>query len=750
MRKMVSDRLWTAMALAIVLTLALPWAAFAAVWTDLPDYSPGSVVSIFGDNSDGAGYVPGESVYVEVLGPNGYAAACEGIADAAGAWSCQVTLWDNELAIGEYSYTATGQNVTEAGTFTDDVNIASFLATDCNTESNSFASGAQVCAKATGLPGGGSGTSGKIEWWAPAATTVTRTTTFTGAAGNFPDTWAPAASPNPCGTWTLKVYTGGTLRDEHQFQVTGCAANTPPIPTPPGNQNASEGTSTAFALGSFVDPDGGPWSVDVNWGDGSAHITFSMEAAGTITAQSHTYADNGSYTVTVRVTDSTNLYDQKTFQVTVSNVAPTATFAATSPIDEGGSSTLSFTSPYDPSSADTTAGFHYSFACDGLDASLATTYLTAGTSSTASCTFNDNGTFTVKGRIFDKDDGYNTYSATVTVNNVAPAVNAGGPYSGNEGSAISFTFSCTDPGVLDTWTASVNWGDGTPAQSLGAVTCNSGTFNASHTYADDNPTGTSSDTYSVSVSVTDDDLGTGTGTATATVYNVAPDITKFEIMDGGGYVFPVNTPINFLVEFTDPGTEDTWECELASEAGTVDPSCTSPANVSMQFSAAGIYNVSVEVTDDDGGEDSSGTIMIVIYDPNAGFVTGGGWIYSPGGAYKPDTTLEGKATFGFVSKYLKGANKPTGNTEFQFHAAGFNFKSTDYEWLVVSGPQAQYKGTGTVNGTGNYGFILTARDDAPDTFRLKVWDKDNGDAIVYDNGSNQPLGGGSIIIHTGK
>ena len=99
---------------------------------------------------------------------------------------------------------------------------------------------------------------------------------------------------------------------------------------------------------------------------------------------------------------------------------PTATFTATSPIDEGSSSTLSFTAASDPSSTDTTAGFHYSFACDGMAASLASTYASAGTTSSTTCAFADNGSYTVKGRIFDKDEGYTDYSATVVVNNVAP------------------------------------------------------------------------------------------------------------------------------------------------------------------------------------------------------------------------------------------------------------------------------------------------------------------------------------------
>jgi len=152
----------------------------------------------------------------------------------------------------------------------------------------------------------------------------------------------------------------------------------------------------------------------------------------------------------------------------------------------------------------------------------------------------------------------------------------------------------------------------------------------------------------------------------------------------------------------------------------------------------------------------------VVYDPSGGFVTGGGWIDSPEGAYAADASLTGRATFGFVSKYQKGAKVPTGSTEFQFKVAGLNFKSASYEWLVVAGAHAKYKGVGTINGAGNYGFMLTATDGqiagggGVDTFRIKIWDKDNGDAVVYDNQMGEgddsyagtALGGGSIVIHT--
>ena len=90
------------------MTLGSPISALAAVWTDQADYSPGSVVTISGDNSDEDNennWLPGEIVHVAVLGPNGYDVNCldplsglDPVADEAGAWSCQITLWDSLLA----------------------------------------------------------------------------------------------------------------------------------------------------------------------------------------------------------------------------------------------------------------------------------------------------------------------------------------------------------------------------------------------------------------------------------------------------------------------------------------------------------------------------------------------------------------------------------------------------------------------------------------------------------------------------
>jgi hypothetical protein len=160
--------------------------------------------------------------------------------------------------------------------------------------------------------------------------------------------------------------------------------------------------------------------------------------------------------------------------------------------------------------------------------------------------------------------------------------------------------------------------------------------------------------------------------------------------------------------------------------------------------------------------------MVTVFDPTAGFVTGGGWINSPAGACQLTAScmsIAGKANFGFASKYKKGSNTPEGQTEFQFQAGDLNFHSSanDYGSLVVAGQKAQYRGTGTVNGVPGYKFLVVAYDgqapggpQGPDRFRIKIT-RESGGTVVYDNSMGSPedldtanptvISGGSIVIH---
>ncbi len=212
--------------------------------------------------------------------------------------------------------------------------------------------------------------------------------------------------------------------------------------------------------------------------------------------------------------------------------------------------------------------------------------------------------------------------------------------------------------------------------------------------------------------------------------------------------------------FTDPDKLDThtatWDWgDGTTSSGTVTESNGSGSITGFHaYGAPGIYTVTVTVEDNYGNTDQAVYEFVVVYDPNGGFVTGGGWIDSPAGAYTADPSLTGKATFGFVAKYQKGANVPVGNTQFQFKAGDLNFHSASYDWLVVAGSKAQFKGVGTINGAGEYGFMLTARDGNPDLFRIKIWDRAT-DMLVYDNqmgasdtdAPTTAIGGGSIVVH---
>jgi hypothetical protein len=124
-------------------------------------------------------------------------------------------------------------------------------------------------------------------------------------------------------------------------------------------------------------------------------------------------------------------------------------------------------------------------------------------------------------------------------------------------------------------------------------------------------------------------------------------------------------------------------------------------------------------------------------------------------------SVAGKANFGFNAQYKKGNNTPDGNTEFQFQAGNLNFKSTNYGTgsLVIAGAKAIFQGTGTINGSGNYNFMISAIDGSinggggVDKFRIKI--QTAGGGVIYDNNfgtadNSDPttsLGGGSIVIH---
>jgi hypothetical protein len=256
------------------------------------------------------------------------------------------------------------------------------------------------------------------------------------------------------------------------------------------------------------------------------------------------------------------------------------------------------------------------------------------------------------------------------------------------------------------------------------------------------------------------------GTGGLTILDQTPPLVSNVLANPNPVPMNTATTVSALVSDAGRGSSTIASALMAITGGTISGTQTQqmvlggsgysrPATALINL-PTGVYSLCVTGTDAAGNTSAAVCTLLAVYDPTAGFATGGGWINSPAGAYTADPSLTGKANFGFVSKYQKGATVPTGDTEFQFQTAGLNFKSTSYDWLVISGgSKAQYKGSGTVNGASGYNFILTAIAGSQDRFRIKITAMAAGGGLVYDNQLNAPdtsdpttlLGGGNIVIH---
>ncbi|MDP2349997.1 MAG: PxKF domain-containing protein, partial [Chloroflexota bacterium] len=126
----------------------------------------------------------------------------------------------------------------------------------------------------------------------------------------------------------------------------------------------------------------------------------------------------------------------------------------------------------------------------------------------------DNGSGTV---VVEASDGEHTAAQDTfgwSAANVAPTLSAllvtgGSTTACIGGDAVGLVFSWTDPGASDTFTGSINWGDGSKEDSSATSS-----VNTSHTYA--------AGAYTISVTVTDDDGGSDSDTASVSLlYNVS-------------------------------------------------------------------------------------------------------------------------------------------------------------------------------------------------------------------------------------
>jgi PKD repeat protein len=130
----------------------------------------------------------------------------------------------------------------------------------------------------------------------------------------------PAAGANHAVLWTFTVPN---------------TTNLPPTAAAGGPYAGNEGASVSFDGAASSDPDGHTLTYDWNFGDGSPHATGATP--------SHTYADNGTYSVTLTVDDGHGGTASASTTATISNVAPTVTLAPSLGIESGQSASSGFT-----------------------------------------------------------------------------------------------------------------------------------------------------------------------------------------------------------------------------------------------------------------------------------------------------------------------------------------------------------------------------------------------------------------------
>jgi hypothetical protein len=391
------------------------------------------------------------------------------------------------------------------------------------------------------------------------------------------------------------------------YQSTVVVNDAPPTLALSGADHTPEGSPYTLTVGPLTDP--GQHAVSqyiIHWGDQSTSTIAAAELPADGQVQ-HPYADGpASRTITVDLVDEDGTRaDVASKTITVDNVAPTATLSNDGPVDEHSPATVSFTGQFDPSDADTMAGFHYGYALS-QDA-LATSYAAATDGASQQFTFGDEGSYTVYGRVFDKDNGYTDYQSTVVVNDAPPTLALSGADHTPEGSPYTLTVGpLTDPGQHAVSQYIIHWGDESTTSIAAADLPANG--EVQHPYADGPATRT------ITVDLVDED-GTRADVAskTITVDNVAPTATLSN--DG-----PVDERSPATVTFTgqfDPSTADTaagFRYSYALEPEALATSYAAAADSSSKqftFGDEGGYTVYGRIFDQDNGFTDYQTTVVV-------------------------------------------------------------------------------------------------------------------------------------------
>ena len=253
---------------------------------------------------------------------------------------------------------------------------------------------------------------------------------------------------------------------------------------------------TFISSGYFVDPNADTWTATVDYGDGTGLYNLAFNVDKTLNL-SHTYVNNGVYTVTVAVIDGEGAIGSDTANVTVSYTGPTANFSA-SPISGNEPLTVAFTDL--STSYDGITSWSWNFG-DG----------NTSIEQNPSHQYSQEGDYTVSLAVSEADSDTDTEIKVeyITVSDTGPTADfSATPLSGNGPLIVAFTNLSTSYDGITSWTW--NFGDGNSSTEQ----------NPSHQYAQDG-------NYTVSLTVSEADADINTRTKLDYVTVIQPtDITS--------------------------------------------------------------------------------------------------------------------------------------------------------------------------------------------------------------------------------
>jgi hypothetical protein len=280
--------------------------------------------------------------------------------------------------------------------------------------------------------------------------------------------------------------------------------------------NANEGLPVYNAvIATFTDPQTSTYTSTVDWGDGSNPTPGTVSGSGGnyAVSGSHTYADGGSYSATVTITNAAGLPAVTLAPVTVFDPSLTASASAVTATRGQAFANVPVATFTDANAGEPVGNYGASIDWgDGNGTDLGTVSFAGGVFTVAGGhTYQAQGSFPVTVSIHDAGGSTSTVTTTATVS--APLSATGTTIQPSEGVAASSvpvaTF--TDVNTTGPFSATIDWGDGT-GLSGGTVAGSGGQYTVlgSHTYDDDLA-------YSITVSVSDSSGNSDAAQSTALV-----------------------------------------------------------------------------------------------------------------------------------------------------------------------------------------------------------------------------------------